>query len=146
MEKHWLKSYPPGVRAEINVNEYPSLKELIERGLAVHSVRDAYVQMGKAMTFGELDVLSAQFGAFLQSGCGLQKGDREGALRIATQGLARPTLKGDTDRARTELIADLVGPVRRLAGSAIGGASDAAAAAQAPQRLAREVFRGARLR
>ena len=64
MEKHWLKSYPPGVRAEIDINEYPSLKELIERGLAVHSVRDAYVQMGKAMTYGDLDVLSAQFGTF----------------------------------------------------------------------------------
>ncbi|HEX6398718.1 MAG TPA: AMP-binding protein, partial [Steroidobacteraceae bacterium] len=76
MEKHWLKSYPPGVRPEINVNEYPSLKEMIERGLAIHSVRDAYVQMGKAMTFGELDVLSAQFGAFLQTACGLKKGDR----------------------------------------------------------------------
>ena len=47
MEKHWLKSYPPGVRAEIDINEYASLKELIERGLAVHSVRDAYVQMGR---------------------------------------------------------------------------------------------------
>ena len=76
MEKHWLKSYPPGVRAEINVNEYPSLKEMIERALAIHSVRDAYVQMGKAITFGEIDVLSAQFGAFLQTGCGLKKGDR----------------------------------------------------------------------
>ena len=61
MEKHWLKSYPPGVRAEVNVDQYPSLKEMIERGLAIHSVRDAYVQMGKAMTFGELDVLSMQF-------------------------------------------------------------------------------------
>ncbi len=76
MEKHWLKSYPPGVRPEINVNEYPSLKELIERGLALHAVRDAYVQMGKALTYGELDILSAQFGAFLQHSCGMQKGDR----------------------------------------------------------------------
>jgi long-chain acyl-CoA synthetase len=76
VEKHWLKSYPPGVRAEIDVNEYASLKELIERGLAVHSVRDAYVQMGKALTYGDLDVLSARFGAFLQTSCGLKKGDR----------------------------------------------------------------------
>jgi len=76
VEKHWLKSYPPGVRAEINVDEYPSLKEMIERGLAIHSVRDAYVQMGKAITFGDLDILSAQFGAFLQTSCGLKKGDR----------------------------------------------------------------------
>ena len=76
MEKHWLKSYPPGVRPEININEYPSLKEMIERGLAIHAVRDAYVNMGKALTYGELDILSAQFGAFLQTSCGLKKGDR----------------------------------------------------------------------
>jgi long-chain acyl-CoA synthetase len=76
VEKHWLKSYPPGVRPEIDVNEYPSVKEMIERGLAVHSVRDAYVQMGKTLTFGELDILSAQFGAFLQTSCGMKKGDR----------------------------------------------------------------------
>jgi long-chain acyl-CoA synthetase len=76
VEKHWLKSYPPGVRPEVDVSEYPSLKELIERGLAIHSVRDAYVQMGKALTYGELDVMSLQFGAYLQSACGLQKGDR----------------------------------------------------------------------
>jgi long-chain acyl-CoA synthetase len=76
VEKHWLKSYPPGVRPEIDLNEYASLKEMIERALAIHSVRDAYVQMGKTITFGELDVLSAQFGAFLQTACGLKKGDR----------------------------------------------------------------------
>src|SRR5688572_22930298 len=49
---------------------------MIERALAIHSVRDAYVQMGKAITYGEIDVMSAQFGAFLQTGCGLTKGDR----------------------------------------------------------------------
>jgi long-chain acyl-CoA synthetase len=76
VERHWLKSYPAGVRADIDINEYPSLKEMIERGLAIHSVRDAYVQMGKAMTYGELDIHSAQFGTFLQTHCKLQKGDR----------------------------------------------------------------------
>src|SRR5262245_57673839 len=49
---------------------------MIERALAIHNVRDAYVQMGKAITYGELDVLSAEFGAFLQTACGLKKGDR----------------------------------------------------------------------
>jgi long-chain acyl-CoA synthetase len=76
VEKHWLKSYPAGVRAEIDINQYASLKELIDRGLAVHGSRDAYVQMGKALTFGEIDILSANFGAWLQSVVGLQKGDR----------------------------------------------------------------------
>jgi long-chain acyl-CoA synthetase len=95
VEKHWLKSYPPGVRPEINVNEYPSLKEMIERGLAIHSVRDAYVQMGKAMTFGELDVLSAQFGAFLQTACGLKKGDR-----VASHDAQRPAVPQSPCTAR----------------------------------------------
>ena len=54
------------------MSEYASLKELIERGLAIHSVRDAYVQMGKAITYGDVDVLSMQFGAFLQNTCGLK--------------------------------------------------------------------------
>jgi long-chain acyl-CoA synthetase len=76
VEKHWLKSYPPGVRPEINVDEYPSLKEMIEKALALNATRDAYVNMGKAITYGELDILSAQFGAFLQQSCGLKKGDR----------------------------------------------------------------------
>ena len=76
MEKHWLKSYPPGVRPEINVDTYPSLKEMIEKALALNATRDAYVNMGKAITYGELDILSAQFGAFLQHVCGLKKGDR----------------------------------------------------------------------
>ncbi len=76
MEKHWLKSYPPGVRPEINVDQYPSLKEMIEKALALNATRDAYVNMGKAITYGELDILSAQFGAFLQHCCGLKKGDR----------------------------------------------------------------------
>ena len=48
MEKHWLKSYPPGVRPEININEYSSLKEMIEKALAIHATRDAYVNMGTA--------------------------------------------------------------------------------------------------
>ena len=33
MEKIWLKSYPPGVRAEIDLNEYPSLEEIIDAQL-----------------------------------------------------------------------------------------------------------------
>ena len=91
----------PAFAPEINVNEYPSLKELIERGLAIHSVRDAYVQMGKALTYGELDVLSAQFGAFLQTSCGLKKGDRVAVMMpnvlqypIAVHGALRAGLHG----------------------------------------------------
>jgi long-chain acyl-CoA synthetase len=76
VDKHWLKSYPPGIPADINVNEYRSLKELIEISLREHATHDAYVQMGKTMTFAELDRQSAAFAAWLQNTAQLAKGDR----------------------------------------------------------------------
>ncbi|MEO8133596.1 MAG: long-chain-fatty-acid--CoA ligase [Betaproteobacteria bacterium] len=75
MEKIWLKSYPKGVPAEIDVNEYESLAQSFDEAAARFTDRRAYTCMGKSMTFGELDTLSAAFGAFLQSK-GLPRGSR----------------------------------------------------------------------
>jgi long-chain acyl-CoA synthetase len=75
LEKIWLKSYPPGVPAEIDVNEYASLREVLEESCAKFGSRPAYSCMGRTITFAELDRLSAAFGAFLQ-GRGLTKGAR----------------------------------------------------------------------
>lgn len=71
----WLKAYPKGVPYEINPDAYPSLIELIEEGLSRYAGQRAYSNMGKEMTFGELDRLSRQFAAYLQS-LGMKKGDR----------------------------------------------------------------------
>ena len=75
MEKIWLKSYPKGVPAEIDVNAYQSLAQVFDEAAAKFTSRNAYTCMGKSITFGELDDMSAAFGAFLQSR-GLTKGDR----------------------------------------------------------------------
>jgi len=75
MDKVWLKSYPAGVPAEIDVNQYASVREVLEESCAKYGSRRAYSCMGKAITFTELDELSATFGAFLQ-GRGLAKGAR----------------------------------------------------------------------
>ena len=75
MEKIWLKSYPAGVPAEIDVNQYASLREVLEESCAKFGSRPAYSCMGRTITFAELDRLSAAFGAFLQ-GRGLTKGTR----------------------------------------------------------------------
>ena len=75
MEKIWLKSYPPGVPAEIDPNQIRSLKHLFEESFAQYRDRPAYINMGATLTYGELDELSARFGAWLQS-IGLVKGDR----------------------------------------------------------------------
>jgi long-chain acyl-CoA synthetase len=75
VEKIWLKSYPKGVPATIDVNEYASVREVFEESCGKYAARPAFTCMGKTITFAELDALSAAFGAYLQgSGCG--KGTR----------------------------------------------------------------------
>ena len=75
MERIWLKSYPPGVPAEIDYRSYRSLGDLFEKSVAQYRDRDAFHCMGKTITFGELDGLSRQFAAWLQAK-GLGKGAR----------------------------------------------------------------------
>ncbi|MFO1427058.1 MAG: AMP-binding protein [Steroidobacteraceae bacterium] len=76
MDKHWLKSYPPDVPATIDVARYSSLKHLLEESFARYGALPAYVQMGRTMSYGELERLSRAFGAWLQHKAGLRKGDR----------------------------------------------------------------------
>ncbi len=76
MDKIWLKSYPPGVPAEIEPSEYGSLLELMEQSLAKYRALPAYTSMDRTLTFGDLDTLSRRFAAYLQKVAGLRKGDR----------------------------------------------------------------------
>jgi long-chain acyl-CoA synthetase len=75
VEKIWLRSYPKGVPAEIDVNEYASVREVFEESCGKFATRPAFTCMGKTLTFAELDTLSAAFGAYLQ-GTGCKKGTR----------------------------------------------------------------------
>jgi long-chain acyl-CoA synthetase len=73
--KPWLKHYPAGVPAEINPDAYDSLIDLIEEGFTNFASRSSYSNMGKEITYAELDMQSRNFAAYLQS-IGLEKGDR----------------------------------------------------------------------
>src|SRR5262245_786841 len=75
MERIWLKSYPAGVPADVDVNRYRSLIELFDENIAKYRDRPAFHNMGKTISFGELDQRSREFGAWLQSK-GLAKGAR----------------------------------------------------------------------
>ena len=75
MDKIWLKSYPRGVPAEIDVNEYASVREAFEESCGKFATRPAFTCMGRSITFAELDTLSAAFGAYLQ-GQGCVRGTR----------------------------------------------------------------------
>ncbi|MBS1136140.1 MAG: long-chain-fatty-acid--CoA ligase [Proteobacteria bacterium] len=76
MEKIWLKSYPPGVVAEIDVNEFRSVGDLFEKSCRKYAERTAYLNMDKGITYAELDRLTAQFAGYLQGELGLAKGAR----------------------------------------------------------------------
>ena len=75
MTRTWLQSYPAGVPAEIDPNLLRSLKELLEKTCALHAENVAYVQMGRTLSYRELDQLSRSFAAWLQN-AGFSKGDR----------------------------------------------------------------------
>jgi long-chain acyl-CoA synthetase len=74
-ERVWLKSYPPGVPADIDPGTYPSLIALMDEGFTKYAQRVAYSFMGKDISYAQTDASSKQFAAYLQS-LGLAKGDR----------------------------------------------------------------------
>jgi len=75
VEKIWLKHYPKGIPAEIDVNEYKSVRDVFEESVTKFATRPAFTCMGKSITFADLDRLSAAFGVYLQAN-GCKKGTR----------------------------------------------------------------------
>jgi long-chain acyl-CoA synthetase len=76
MERIWLKSYPEGVPAEIDLSAVGSLGDFICASLETFRARAAFVSMGKAMSYGELDLKSRAFASYLQNVAGLPQGAR----------------------------------------------------------------------
>ena len=75
MEKTWLKQYPAGVPAEIDVEQYGSLVALLDDSFRKYAGRMAYKFMGRSISFAQVDEASRALAAYLQAQ-GLAKGDR----------------------------------------------------------------------
>ena len=75
MEKIWLKNYPAGVPAEVDLTAYRSTTQLFDESVNKYRNRRAYICMGATLTFDEVDKLSRNIGAWLQAK-GLKKGAR----------------------------------------------------------------------
>ena len=76
MDKIWLRSYQDGVPAEIDLSEFESLGDMFEQSVARYSARVAFVCMGAEITYADLDRLSRDFAAYLQSDLKLARGAR----------------------------------------------------------------------
>jgi long-chain acyl-CoA synthetase len=74
-DRIWLKSYPPGVASDIDVNRYASMVDMMEESFKTFADRPAYSFMGKELTYEQVDELSQTFGVYLQT-LGLARGDR----------------------------------------------------------------------
>ena len=75
MEKIWLQHYPAGVPAEIDVERYASLVDLMDDAFKRFPDRPAYTMMGHSISFAQVEEDSRALAAYLQ-GLGLEKGDR----------------------------------------------------------------------
>jgi len=98
-ERPWLAQYPAGVPAEIDVDEFPSIPAVLEQSIRRYGDRPAFTNMGKSLTYGEIDQLSRQFAAYLLGELKLKKGDRVAIMMpnclqypIATFGVLRAGL------------------------------------------------------
>jgi len=67
MDKLWLKNYPAGVPADIDPTRYETVSQVLEESMKKYAARTAFVCMGKSITYGQLDTLSRNLGAWLQS-------------------------------------------------------------------------------
>ena len=95
-DRPWLQSYPQGVPAEIDPDQYRSISAVFASSVSRYGDRPAYSNFGKALTYAEVDALSAQFAAYLLGELGLKKGDRVAIMMpnclqypIATFGVLR---------------------------------------------------------
>ena len=98
-ERPWLQSYPNGVPAEIDVNEFRSVSAVFDASVAKFRDRPAYSNFGKVITYGEADALVDQFAGYLLGELQLKKGDRVALMMpnclqypIATFGVLRAGL------------------------------------------------------
>ena len=76
MKKFWTKKYPSGVDDKLSLNNYSSFVDLFNEGFNKFSDQIAFENMGKSISYKELDILTQYFSNFLIHELNLKKGDR----------------------------------------------------------------------
>ncbi len=75
-DRIWLQSYPPGMPADIDPDTYGSIADMFSRTVAKFADKPAYHNLGRTITYAELDAQSRAFAAFLQGLPGMARGER----------------------------------------------------------------------
>jgi long-chain acyl-CoA synthetase len=72
----WLKSYPVGMPAEIDPDLFASIADLLEKIAIKYADKPAFHNLGRSISYAELERQSRAFAAFLQGLPGMAKGER----------------------------------------------------------------------
>ena len=75
-QRPWLASYPRGVPASIDVNAYRSIAHVLESACERFHHRPAFSNMGRVLTYADIDRQSRAFASYLRNVLKLNKGDR----------------------------------------------------------------------
>ncbi len=75
-ERLWLKSYPAGMPADIDPDQYLSIPDLFEQSARRFADRPAFDNLGHLATYAEVDRLARDFAGYLQSLPGAAPGAR----------------------------------------------------------------------
>ena len=76
MDKMWLKNYPEGMPAEIDADQFRSIPDLLDKLFTKFADKPAYHNLGRTISYAELEALSRAFAAYLQGLPGLARGER----------------------------------------------------------------------
>ncbi|MCX6118284.1 MAG: AMP-binding protein [Proteobacteria bacterium] len=76
IHRPWLNAYEPHVPHEIDLNAYKSIVDAFEQAFKKFEKNPSFHNMGRTISYGELDEYSAKFADYLQNVIGLKKGDR----------------------------------------------------------------------
>ena len=95
----WLAHYPAGVPAEIDADEFSSIPQVLRASIDKFRDKPAFSNLGKTLSYNDIDTLSARFAAYLLGELKLKKGDRVAIMMpnclqypIATFGILRAGL------------------------------------------------------
>src|SRR5690606_36560688 len=76
IERPWLASYPKNVPAQIDLDEFGSIPDILAVACKDFAAHPAFENMGRTLSYAQVDALSQQFGAYLLHELKLKKGDR----------------------------------------------------------------------
>jgi long-chain acyl-CoA synthetase len=76
MTKSWFTNYPENVAHHVDLNQYSSMVDLFHKTADRYRQQTAFSNFGAELSFDQVDELSRDFAAYLQSKLNIVKGDR----------------------------------------------------------------------